>query len=578
MTRAFHYLIAGCLLLLMTLSLASATEIYDRIPGNSLGFVVIRDLQQASEKAEELMLAFGSAAPAPLTLAKAVTGLDEGIDTSGSLAVAMLPSSKSGGDNQPFVLLPISDYQEFAEAVHADASGEICRISLLGEDILVAQVDQYAVLMNKEHQSTLETLVPQRWGRRTELTQFEPWISTQDVSLVVMPAGLQHVAEWKEQPKRKFDFLQNAHRRQSLLAQWTAPLIGAAGRGWLNDNVQIAAIGVTVDSQANLRVGKRLLLKKGSALAGLSVQSLDGQSAMLGLSAEPCVLTAGGPLPKGWDQSFSTYLSQLEKSQAATSGLQNVSSELWDKNRNAYHALIDQVSSCSFVMLPGEKGDPLVGNFFGLATVPNVDKYFAGLPQIATTWNEITKKSTSDLKPTFELQEKQIAGRSGRELVVDVATTARDPNVPAFNWMLEAAFGVEGKLRVKFLKVNDTQFLFGFATDEQMQTVVDTIENGDPIQPVLPTMQGTFQLLDPDATWKALVQPQGCIFWASRVANEFFGMIGFNQAEMEVPELPDSPPVGITANGSGRLWHVEIVCPANTCSMLGEYFNTLEEF
>ena len=140
---------------------ASAGQITDHLPKDTLGFVAVHDLQSVDAKVTAFMQIFEVPMPSPLTFLKIFTGMGEGIDQQGDLVVAILPADDGGWDFRPLVLLSVTDYAALAESVQADASGEICRVAIGGEDVLIAKKDDFAVLMNVEDRTSLEQLLGQ---------------------------------------------------------------------------------------------------------------------------------------------------------------------------------------------------------------------------------------------------------------------------------------------------------------------------------------------------------------------------------------------------------------------------------
>ena len=298
-----------------------------------------------------------------------------------------------------------------------------------------------------------------------------------------------------------------------------------------------------------------------------------GQAAQLGLSEQPFALAGGGPIPKAAGQMLARYLLLTEKKQAALSGLDNLSAELWEKEGRSLRLLIEPIQDAWFTMLPGNKGEPLVGNFLAHVTVDDAEKYLESLSEVVETWNAVYDQSTGDIKPKFEVKSNKVEGRTRVEMIADVATTARDPNVPQTNWMLEAAFGPEGKMVAQFWQVDDEQLVFGFATETQMSQLLERVDSGKPEQAVFDPAIATTKLLDQQATWQLLVQPNHCLAWASRVLDELIYAGLSADHDPVFPAMTESPPLGITAKLDGESFECEIVCPAKTWVTLGEYLN-----
>ncbi|MGI9427906.1 MAG: hypothetical protein ACR2NM_04570 [Bythopirellula sp.] len=549
-----------------------ANEVLQRIPANALGFFVVRNVADCSEKCEQLAKPFNMTFPAPLPFAKLVTGLGAGLDVSGDLVIAHLPGATPNASSIPLVLLPVENYIDFAASIHADPSGDICRITLLGEDILAGQHGAHAMLMNVEDEPTMERVLALGPRSVAALSPLNAWIEQQDAALILMAPGVEQLSQWRPASARQSRLAYDFTLQPSFATQLFASISGPVARGWLRRHVELAAIGISVDDKNTVQVGEQLLLKENSPLAKLAPQSVQQPAAMLGLSDKSCVVAAGGPLAPGWGKQLARYLRQLEEAQAAQTGLEKVSSEQWDDEEQAFRLLLENVRSCSAVMLPGDKGEPLMGNFFGVATVDDVDQYLASLTEVVKTWNDLNKLSTDEPQPEIELVDRKIAGHQAYEIVLDIGTAMADPNVPLIQWMLEVTVGGDGKLRTKLLQVDQETFVFGIATDEQLQVLLQRLEQNQATAPPLAEVQTTLQLMEPAAPWKMLIQPQGGLKWIKRVVNEYLVLL--EHGGMSLPPMPNSPPLGLTINWSGRRLACDLVCPADTWQTLAKYYDT----
>ena len=138
------------------------------LPDNTLGFVWIRNVEDADKKISAFLQRFDVPLPSPLKFLKFATGLSAGIDSGSDLLVALLPPEEGSRGYQPIVLLPVDDYGKLATTVRGDTSGEICRITISGEDVLIAHNHSHALLMNVEHRTTMVRLLarePNSWNR-----------------------------------------------------------------------------------------------------------------------------------------------------------------------------------------------------------------------------------------------------------------------------------------------------------------------------------------------------------------------------------------------------------------------------
>lgn len=579
MKKLFRNELLLVLLLVAVSPSFAADDALQRVPEDAWGFLVVNDLEAVNHKLDRVFRSLEIAFPSPLTFAKLVTGINDGLNTSGRLVVALLPSDGARDDPKPLVLLPIRDYQQFARSINADESGEVCRITLSGEEVLVAQDGEFAILMNVEHRQTMEDLLVLAPEPVPALAPLSKWIEEQDLAVVILPAGVQQMSRYQPQPTRPFGMGFDVIGRPSFTSQVLSSAIGAETRTWLRSHADVLATGVAVEPSLDLRISQQLLLKPTSSLARLKPEDLQPEAAKLSLMDDEFVVSAGGPVAPGWGNVLATLVRQSEQRSAAQNGLENLSPEMWQREEDAYRALFGDVTGCSAILLPGMKGEPLVSNFLGVATVSSVEKYFARLPKVVETWSEITEQSTIDVKPEYELNDFNGAGLSGKEIVIDVATAARDPNVPILNWMIESLLGPDGKLRARLVKLNETTFVFGLATQDQLAEAVQLIRDGKANSTFDSDSQQTLKMMSASAPWKLLLRPAGCVEWTTRFFNDFLATL--SGQELDIPLIDLSPPLGCTVENNGSRWQCELFCPAGTLKAIGSYLpevkNLIEE-
>ncbi len=572
-------LVSGILFPLAAFS-ARADDILQYIPDHALGYIVARELEHTSDLVEKLAEPLGYSIPSPLGLIKLSLGLGAGIDSSGTLAIALLP----GSEIQPMVLLPISDYAAFARSIQADPNGEVCRITVAGEDVLVARIDKYAIIVNIGSQTELQRQLDKQsdpeLDRRSDPTaRRDPssdWISNQDVYLAVLPAGLQYLGKQKAKTPRQFITPVDEFQRPSMLSSLRSTLFSSELRSWLAANTNLVMLGVRVDEQMNVRISSEVDLKRSSPLNRMAPIIARREQEITSLGNARFFLAASTSMPQGWGAMLADFLLQTEKNSAAATGLDRLSDELWTKKATVNRLLFEGIKSCSVVMLPGTDGDPLMANLLVIAEVPSAAEYLNAMPQVVETWNEVTEASTSDIKPKSDLLERELRGQRLSEIVVDYATFT-DDRVPVTKWMLDAAFGSEGKLRMKFLEVDQTHFLFGLATDEQMSNALEAVGDDRSSLAAGATSEVTAKLLDPQAIGKALLQPKACLEWVARVENEFLGLLMINPQEAVYPEIPDSPPLGLSVDYTNERWQFEVACPSAAWTTLGKYIADYDE-
>ena len=331
-----------------------------------------------------------------------------------------------------------SDYAKFATSIHGDGSGEICRVAIAGESVLVAKFGEYALLMDVEHRETMELMLGLQQSPVASLKPLDSWIDENDVIIALMPNGLETllslgkkaVAQQHEQIKGELDDPQIAVLLQQMeisaeIFQW--------GLESLEAEIELVALAVSLDENTNLRVSKRVLLKEGGKLISVTPLKSETVSPLLGYANQPFVVAGGGPFPEGWAEALSTLGRTFMERMPELYGLEEMDRQEWEKLQDSYLSLMKDIQSTSLIVLPGKEGEPLFSNVFGIMKTVDAAGYLESYRKAMELWNEIMENSTSDIALNYEITTKTIATKNACEIVVDVASAARDPNVPDFN-------------------------------------------------------------------------------------------------------------------------------------------------
>ena len=168
----------------------NGADVLDHLPDDALGFVRLNDLGTTDARVQNFAQTLRVPIPAPLTFLQIATGLGEGINPDGDALLAFLPAEDPTQAPAPFLLIPVSDYARFVDPVEGDVSGEICRVSISGEDVLVARDGDYAVLMNVEDRERMESLLPLDNQPKAVLQPIGEWAARNNIVGMIMPAAV----------------------------------------------------------------------------------------------------------------------------------------------------------------------------------------------------------------------------------------------------------------------------------------------------------------------------------------------------------------------------------------------------
>jgi len=559
--------------------------VVEELPAETLGFAMVRDLSAVDAKIKRLAqifeMATGVTPPAPLEFIKAATGIGAGLNEQGDAAIALVPGANGASDARPLLLAPVSDYAKFAESVNGDASGEICRVVIAGEEVLVARRGDYAVLMNVEHRPTLEALLAADSARSDAPQPLAAWLGANDAAVVLTRAGVEALStlgrESLDEQQTDFeDQLADPEFAEMLDANVKGLEIAKVLLGFANQEVQAAGVAVSIDEATNVRLSKRIAFAAGGEVAKLDdVKRLAG-SPLAGFADEPFVFALGGPMPAQLRDRTADFYRRLIEANPRQYGFEKLNEAQWKQVEESWQEAMRGIRSTSTVMRVGADDDARVSNIFSIAQVDDSRAYLTSSRRSFELWNELLAESTSDMADDmkYEFHDGEVAGKPALTMVVDVAAAAADDNVPMIAPMLKSIFGGDGKFHMQIVAAGPKTVISAAASEPRVIAVIDQALGDASGLADSPTVQATTKLFDSAAAWQAVVSPQGAVAWVQRFVNQVFLQLGGGPGGLKIPDFPASPPVGLSAGFTDNQLQAEIVWPVATLESLADYIKT----
>jgi hypothetical protein len=559
-----------------------AEPVTNYLPDNALGFVLIRNLAQANAKIERVTKIFAEVSPmpipAPLPVLKAATGLGDGINEQGDALLALLPGVREAPNHRPLLLVPVSDYSAFAASIGGDASGEICRIAIAGEEVLAARLGDYAVLMNVEHRDVLESIIAATPRAVGSLEPLAKWTPQMDVSLVLTPSGLKSLtAMGRPDPARRRAEQQpsEAHFADTF-GQFSSTLgVYQEILDFLGVELEAMALGVAIDDEANLEVHTRAVLADGGELAKLASAASSKISPLEGYRDEAFVFAAGGPIPPEHAELSSSFAARFLRAHPESYGFEELTEDEWQQVQEAWQSAMKGVRSLSMMMLPGGAEDPLYSNIYAVIEVDDAAAYLKSYAESMVVWNKLLSRTTTGINLHYETTETELAGKKGLLLTADLSEVANDPNVPMMKPLMEAMLGKDGKMLIYLIAANDTTVYMGVAEQDDVAARMDDVLKQEKGLTQSSDVEATLSLLNPQSGWVGIISPQGSVAWFTRLLGIF--MAQFGQAPPAIPEFPQSPPLGFALSIDDDCVSTEMVCPVDTLKAAAVYLKKIQD-
>jgi hypothetical protein len=582
------------LLAVATAASGRAADVLDNVPPDTLGVVLVRDLEAVDAKIRESKLV---PAPfnAPLTLLQLVLGPNPGIDPHGDYLLVILSGGQPLEQSPLGVWLPVTDYDRFARALGGDPEQRITVITVTGEDLLCARHDKWALVMDADERPRMNDLLAGQSKPPRPIGAWRDWLNGNGLSAVVLPtpASRESLREWaggaaresgRDMPSGAFDDLfppaSNEPQGEDLIS-----MLRRFARRFLTDSPKLARLaldaeavgmGVRMDGNGNAVAGLRMAWPRsadGSAeITRWRPDDRDGRLAIPALHQEAEYSLSGA----GWwprELVIGVMEAAVRKEVA---DLQNdarrptLDAAAINRFAQASERAAADVQAASVFHALGSDRDGVYTNQFSAVRVASSESFVTHCADLIRSWNELHQKAQPKDDLAFDSQQVEIGGRRGTQHSLDITAGLGFAESPDSRQSMERLFGPDRTMHLFVVPLDDRTVLLAQGTAEQAAAGLKLLQDGKAANWDAKNVAATNRLLPPQSDWRFFVSPSGYTKWQKR---EMFALLGDAIGAPMVPEFPATPAIGLAGGfPDGELW-LDAVIPAQALRAAGPFLH-----
>ena len=571
-------LVPATLVLLVLATVARSADLLDAVPSTALGLAVINRLEATSDKVEKVAGLIHAPAVSLLTLARVQTGMHDGLDTAGTLGIAIFPARTPGAPPTAAIFVPVTDYKKFLTQLQPDnAADAIASVRLVGRPTLICQKGNFAVLADADSKTVLEDVLNSVKDLSGELSPLRTWLGEVDAAVVGTEAGLKLATEMLEmqigQTKAQMQAMAQqqpaaAQQVQSVVAIYEA--FGQLVKTFPTEVSNVAA-GLRVDDDTNLRLTLRSRFVPSGSWASLSKGFKANKDDLLaGLPADSYAMVFGGVIPKSWRELMAGAFGGMMK---ANPVFAQMTADQQEKLVKAMTGMMAPVESMAMTMGAPPANEPLYAGLFGILRVNDSKQYLAGYGDAVKAMNEAFKLPGQQ-GDMYELTSTTVDGQEVLDLTTNMGAIipANAPNAAEMKKMFEKMFGTGDKMHAYIAAVDDKTLVNAYVSTNSLKRALAAAKKPGEGLSGNADLQATAKLMPSGPQWVGYLHAGGAVNWFAQIMAISMPP-GFPAPQL--PKLPDAPPIGLAGKLTGTGFNGDLIVPKGTLTAIADYVQTM---
>ena len=550
----------------LTSAAISQAKVTDLLPSNSFGYVVIHRIGDVDKKLQALGQHMKLPIPSLLMLAKAQSGITAGLNESGSLAVAVLPSSEGPVS---VAYLPVSDYAAFIEQLDPqDTDDEIVTGRLLGRPIIVGNKAGYAVIARPQQRSLLAKLLTTQPAANQAVAKTLE--GDYDAMVVLSSTGVKLLTSLGRQGLQQVKAGISAQLGEDNPAIAGLEIYDRLFQA-MDSEVDSVAVGVHVESGGPVRISKGVWVQPNGKLNSLLRNAKPHDRDLLSILPDvPYVVAFGGGLPKGAWGPLMDLSKSMMKSMPQLYGLNDKQIDQMIELSAEYFADLD---SMSFLIGVSQDDDPLYSAMLGTMRVADAQTYLKKYREYWQKLDELAGDTEGALFKDVELEDITVDGVSMLKLKMPIPGLPglQLPNRGEIEALMQKIYGSDG-MTIYLAAADNKTILMGYTDPTGLRETLRGVDNKQTQLSNDRQIVHTKKLLSSGAHAVGYWNPAGTM----EFVNHMIGLFG--GPGIRLPAFPETPPVGWSLQAKPAAVQIDLVFPAETLGAVGGFVERVRQF
>ena len=545
------------------------------IPKNSTAFAVVNGLEMADQVCKELGEATQLPIPSPVMILKQATGLGDSLKMKGNMAVVLyIGDAEVQGPPPMLAVLPIADHKKMLAQFDAEkVTDAIQKITINGNDVLVAEKEGFTIVAQESDQNVLEAFLAAKESIAAEMKPWKAWTDTKIVYGIVTNYGI------KESMKGAIESLEGTLESFEQFGESSPQLdqikkslgIYVMVMKGIRDNANQIGAGLSTTSNGAIKISARCDATSDSKFAKMleDVKALPIDP-MTVVPEDKYAFAGGGPIPK------QLVAILMELSQGMGGGQLGLDAEQNAEIIKLSIAAMKSMTGEAMVFgTPAETDNALADGAYVTMWVTDADKYLTDYVKQIKAMNDLFAKAD---KPTTKMEAKETT-IDGNKVVVattDISGMVSNPELAPAAELLKSFYGKDLKITAYIAKVNDTLLVSAIGNEDHLKKAIEVAKSKSGSLAENAVVKEVAAMLPKDAQWTMYWSPVGTVELANWVIAKLPEQLKANMPFEKLPPFPPCPPVGIAVEAGNGSIEKTVVLPPGTLRSAMMYFMQIQ--
>ena len=523
----------------------AAEYVFDVVPSDSLGIVIINRLSSTESKISKLCDNLQYPVPEPLKkIAEMVQG-ESGIDSDGTAALVAMPGEGQFAVENGIIMIPVADFDKFLSQFNSDNPGDKiikAECKKTQTRVLIARKGGYALITSTRGEDAITAVLDSTKSVAASVEPWRGWLGHCDTAAIITGNGLtQFYNQGIAQLEEAKSVISQGGKKMKPFETVLDATIKQLGSG--EKEIRAAAVGAVLQDGGGVELYNNVLFEPYGEMSEFFAKVAPNRdNPMAGLPKGPFVIAVSGAIPQELANIFGDFASDMLEASPTSYGLDQKQA---DSLADATEEILKEVRGFSMMLGIPAAGEPISTATHSVLWVEDSQKFLADYGEEIK--EAIGKADKDKSLAKMSVRDVQIGNVKALEITVDLSAIISKDESDNQSQAIKAFYGPTGIMTAHVAAVDANTVVFSYDGQKALTAAIAAVKD---VNDSLAGDKGVMAInrnLLPGGQWVGYWSPSGTVDFINSTPGRF----GLGEGPKgQLPPFPTTTPIGITVKAN----------------------------